>query len=78
MLSNFSIFVLILTPTRFALGKQSNILNINFAFPSGSSGKHTPVNNFHIFKINSFLCSIPYQILSNYLMHLLSFGIDIE
>lgn len=28
--------------TRFALGKQSKILSINFAFPSGSSGKHTP------------------------------------
>lgn len=24
-------------------GKQSNILSINFAFPSGSSGRHTPI-----------------------------------
>lgn len=32
--------------TRLALGKQSKILNINLAFPSGSSGKHTPKNNF--------------------------------
>lgn len=27
--------------TRLALGKQSKILSINFALPSGSSGKHT-------------------------------------
>lgn len=28
---------------RFARGKQSNILNISLAFPSGSSGRQTAV-----------------------------------
>lgn len=32
--------------TRFALGKQSNILSINFAFPSGSSGKQTAKSEY--------------------------------
>lgn len=29
--------------TLLARGKQSNILSINFAFPSGSSGRQTPI-----------------------------------
>lgn len=67
---NQSLFVKL---TRFALGKQSKMLNINFAFPSGSSGKQTPANNILLTKVIIFLENAKLI----YLKHQLSFEINI-